>query len=146
MDRKYRQRGYMDSDRDRQERPKREKGRDQRPQGAKEFRPRQMPGFRESSRCSMCGASIALEIGLDTQCPKCKADLHTCKQCTFFDTSARFECLQPIPERVAPKNVRNQCGLFAPKKSVERETSSSQAPSKIKPQTAREAFDALFKK
>jgi hypothetical protein len=141
MDRKYRQRGYMDSDRDRREKPKREP----RPQGAKEFRPRQMPGFREMYRCSMCGSSIALEVGLETQCPKCKADLHTCKQCTFFDTSARFECTQPIPERVAPKNVRNECTFFAAKKSVERDT-SSQTPGKAKPQTAREAFDALFKK
>ncbi len=142
MERKYKQHGYMDSDRDRPEKPKR----DRKPQGAKEFRPRQMPGFRETYRCSMCGASIAFEIGLTTQCPKCKADLHTCKQCTFFDTSVRFECTQPIPERVAPKNARNRCTFFAAKKSIERETSSSQSQTKAKPLTAREAFDALFKK
>jgi hypothetical protein len=139
MERKYRQRGYMDSDR--QEKPKREP----RPQGSKEFRPRQMPGFHETYRCSMCGASIAMQIELTSQCPKCKADLHTCKQCTFFDSSARFECTQPIPERVLRKNVRNQCTFFAAKKSVERET-SSQTSGAAKPQTAREAFDALFKK
>jgi hypothetical protein len=139
MERKYRQRGYMDNDR--REKPKREP----RPKGAKEFRPRQMPGFHEIYRCSMCGASIAMQIELDSQCPRCREDLHTCKQCTFFDTSARFECTQPVPERVGRKNVRNRCTFFAAKKSIERAT-SSQNLGLAKPQTAREAFDALFKK
>jgi hypothetical protein len=142
MDRKYRQRGYMDSDRAREEKPKREP---RPPGGPKEFRPRQMPGFQEAYRCSMCGASIAMQIELESQCPKCKADLHTCKQCTFFDSAARFECTQPIPERIPRKNTRNQCAFFAAKKSVERAT-SSQGSAVAKPQTPREAFDALFKK
>jgi hypothetical protein len=68
-----------------------------------------------------------------------------CKQCSFFDSSARFECLQAIPERVQPKNVRNQCTFFSAKKSIERET-TSQSPRPAVPKTAREAFDALFKK
>ena len=144
MDRKYKQRGYMDSGRERPEKPKQEP----RQKGAKEFRPRQMPGFHEATRCSMCGASIALEITLETQCPKCNADLHACKQCGFFDSAARFECTQPIPERIQPKNVRNQCTFFSAKKSIERETSSP-VPATARaavPKTAREAFDALFKK
>jgi len=141
MDRKYKQRGYMDSGRERQEKPKPEP----RPKSAKGFRPRQMPGFQEATRCAMCGASIAIEITLETQCPRCNADLHSCKQCGFFDSAARFECTQPIPERVQPKNVRNQCTFFSAKKSIERET-SSQAPRPAVPKTAREAFDALFKK
>ncbi|MBM3802582.1 MAG: hypothetical protein FJW26_09785 [Acidimicrobiia bacterium] len=141
MERKYKQRGYMDSGRERQEKPRQEP----RPKGAKEFRPRQMPGFHEAARCSMCGASIALEIELNTQCPKCKTDLHVCKQCGFFDSAARFECLQPIPERVQPKNVRNQCTFFSAKKSIERETTSQSSRPAV-PKTAREAFDALFKK
>src|SRR4030095_10729885 len=115
MDRKYKQRGYMDSGRERPEKPKQEP----RQKGAKEFRPRQMPGFHETTRCSMCGASIALEITLETQCPKCNADLHACKQCGFFDSAARFECTQPIPERVQPKNARNECTYFSAKKSIE---------------------------
>ena len=139
MDRKYKQRGYMDNDR--KEKPKREP----RPQGPKEFRPRQMPGFHDAYRCSMCGSTVAMEIELNTQCPKCKADLHSCKQCTFFDSAARFECTQPLTERIPRKNIRNLCTLFAAKKVVERETSSASAPHN-KPPAARDAFDALFKK
>lgn len=136
MERKYRQRGYMDRDKEeRQKRPPR-------PQGPKEFRSRPMPGFHEVFRCAMCGSMVSLKIEFDSQCPKCKADLHSCRQCAFFDTSARFECTQPIPDRIPRKNMRNECTFFEAKKSVERETSSSSG----RPKDARQAFNDLFKK
>ena len=135
MERKYRQRGYQDSDRE--EKPAKQK----RPEGPKEFRPREMLGFHEASRCSMCGASLSAQIDQASQCPQCKTDLHTCKQCAWFDTGARFECAQPIPERIPRKNVRSSCSSFVPKKAIERDTSSAN-----KVTSARDAFDALFKK
>ena len=136
MERKYRQRGYMDRDKEeKQKRPPK-------PQGPREFRSKPMPGFREAFRCAMCGSTLALEVQLESQCPKCKADLHSCKQCAFFDTAARFECTQPIPERIPRKSTRNQCGFFEAKKSVERETSSATS----RPKDARQAFNDLFKK
>jgi hypothetical protein len=136
MERKYRQRGYMDRDREEKQR------RPFQPQGPKEFRSKAMPGFREVFRCAMCGSVGSLEIGFESQCPKCKADLHSCKQCAFFDASARFECTRPILERILNKSTRNQCGFFEGKKSVERETSSSSS----RPKDARQAFEDLFKK
>src|SRR5256885_8431726 len=30
--------------------------------------------------------------------------LHCCKQCRFFDSGAQFECTQPVPERISPKD------------------------------------------
>jgi hypothetical protein len=135
MERKYRQHGYMDSSKE--DKPARE----QRPKGPKEFRPREMPGFHEAYRCSMCGASLNAQIELDSQCPKCKTDLHSCKQCAWFDTGARYECTQPIPERIPKKSVRNSCSSFNPKKAIERDTTSAN-----KVTSARDAFDALFKK
>ena len=138
MERKYRQRGYMDRDRE----EKQKSSRPFQPQGPKEFRSKAMPGFREVFRCAMCGSVGALEIGFESQCPKCKADLHSCKQCAFFDASARFECTRPILERILNKSARNQCSFFEGKKSVERETSSSSS----RPKDARQAFEDLFKK
>ena len=35
-----------------------------------------------------------------TQCPHCRAALHTCRQCANFDTARRFECTQDIAERI----------------------------------------------
>ncbi len=144
MSRKYRQHGYMD------EGNKERKVAPPKPSGPKEFRPRSMPGFREATRCADCGASIPLAIGPTSQCPRCQADLHTCKLCAHFDTSARNECLQSVPERIARKNVRNQCALFEPKRTIERETGSAEKSKTItapkNAQDARQAFDALFKK
>ncbi len=136
MERKYRQRGYMDRDREeKQKRPPR-------PQGPKEFGSKPMPGFHDVVRCAMCGGLVTFDIELKSQCPKCQNDLHSCKQCAFFDTSARFECTQPIPVRLLRKNSRNECSFFEAKKTVERETSSASS----RPKDARQAFDDLFKK
>src|SRR5687768_11356694 len=104
-DRKYRQHGYQDSgDRNRsQPKPQQPKG----PKGSRGEgpRPMQMPGFQEVLRCSMCGAMVPppVEISLESQCPKCRADLRSCKHCRHFDTGARFECTQEITERITKK-------------------------------------------
>jgi hypothetical protein len=158
MERKYGQRGYQDNDRERGDR-EREKPREKPkggPRGSKAReapRPMKMPGFQEVLRCSLCGTIVPppVDIQHDSQCPKCKADLHSCKNCRFFDTSAQFECTQPIPERITKKDLRNNCDFFTARTSIERETRDSgggngpSAPS-TKPSDARSAFENLFKK
>jgi predicted RNA-binding Zn-ribbon protein involved in translation (DUF1610 family) len=147
-DRKYRQRGYQDSDRDRERpaapatrRPPPEPGA---PAGARRLSqdaPKNinMPGFREVVRCATCGNPVTGDIGADSRCPRCGNDLHACAQCTSFDPGSRFECMQPIPARITPKNARNSCTSFSPRTTIERETT---AP---RPDSARKAFDDLFK-
>jgi ribosomal protein S27E len=142
-ERKYRQRGYQDVPR--------EPRRDSPPAQKKEYAPRgqpptspktfNMPGFRDVVRCAPCGheLTVAASWTADARCPRCSADLHTCAQCVHFDTSAPFECQQTIPVRVSPKDVRNECTLFEPRTTVERETKS------VAPTSARQAFDDLFK-
>ena len=112
-----------------------------------------MPGFQELLRCSQCGAIVPppVDIKFETQCPKCHADLHTCKNCRHFDTAAQFECTQKIPERITKKDVRNPCEFFMARTSIERETrdsgrSNSPVVSPTNPSDARSAFDNLFKK
>ena len=111
-----------------------------------------MPGFQEVLRCALCGAIVPppVEINYESQCPKCKADLRSCKNCRHFDTGAQFECTQPIPERITKKDIRNRCEFFMARTSVERETRDSGGGSKgsptAKPADARSAFDNLFKK
>ena len=75
----------------------------------------------------------------DAACARCGAELHACAQCAHFDTGAPFECQQPIPSRVSPKDARNNCTFFEPRNTVERETKS------VAPTSARKAFDDLFK-
>ena len=116
-DRKYRQRGYMDSDRDSQ-RPKPQS----KPPDREGPRSPRMMAFGETVKCSACGAKAPPNIKGDSSCPKCNADLHTCRQCASFDPGARFECSSKLlTARIVNKNARNTCELFAPRTVVERE-------------------------
>jgi hypothetical protein len=144
-ERKYRQRGYQDNDRDRQPkapaRPAREPGAPAGTRRISQDGPRNinMPGYREVVRCAQCGNVVTEEIGIDSRCARCGADLHACSQCASFDPGSRFECMQPIPVRISPKNAKNSCTLYAPRTTVERETTTPRVDD------ARKAFDDLFK-
>ena len=93
----------------------------------------------EVFRCSRCGNRLALPVEPDSRCSRCGVALHSCIQCMSFDTGARFECTQPIPARIAPKDEKNLCTLFTPRTTVERQTGTAG------PTSARQAFDDLFK-
>jgi NAD-dependent SIR2 family protein deacetylase len=74
-----------------------------------------MPGFRQVVRCSQCGAVIEEEVGINSRCPRCGTELHTCSQCESFDPGARFECMQAVTTRVTPKNYCQRVhALLAP--------------------------------
>ncbi|MEW6247354.1 MAG: hypothetical protein AB1555_11700 [Nitrospirota bacterium] len=93
-------------------------------------------------RCADCGTQLPSLTDALGQCPKCKAELHACQQCAHFAPGQRFECTQPIPERIADKRARNECTFFSLRVTVERETSSGSTD----PEAARRAFQNLFKK
>jgi hypothetical protein len=138
-ERKYRQRGYMDSDRDRSER---------RPSPKQElFGPKtpQMPAAHTVSRCAGCGALLPPGFDPWGRCARCGFELHSCKQCAYFEPSARFECSQPIPERIMPKDARNNCTFYAPRTTIERQTSPT-APNTGRSNDPRALFESLFKK
>ena len=139
-DRKYRQRGYQDTG----ERTPRTHSAEK-PVKKDTFGPRpiQMPGTRTVSRCSQCGSLLQAVSDPVGQCPKCGFELHSCKQCTYFDPSSRFECAQPVPERIPRKDQRNACSFYSMRVMVEKETST---PASLKPKDARQAFEDLFKK
>ena len=134
-DRKYRQRGYMEHNRE----PQRPKPQSE-PRDREGPRSPKMMAFGETVKCTSCGAKAPASITFDSSCTKCNAELHSCRQCTYFDPSARFQCSKPITARIVNKNARNICELFTPRTVVERETSSGP------PTDARQAFAKLFKK
>ncbi|HEY1253063.1 MAG TPA: hypothetical protein VGH97_17920 [Thermoanaerobaculia bacterium] len=142
-DRKYRHRGYQDSDRDSSGRRPGGPRPPRRDDGAPRGR-----GIDQDKavvfRCKHCGERVLDldSIGVDAVCRKCGASLHSCSQCAHFDTSARFECTQPIPARIVSKKARNECTFFSPAKTFDLTGSRGAAT----PDDARSAFDALFKK
>lgn len=158
-DRKYKQHGYQDDDRDRggsrrtgegpsqAQRPDRVPGA---PAGARRISSEgaknpNMPGYREVARCARCGTFVDAQIFSRSKCPKCATDLRSCSQCVHFDSGARFECTQTIAARVSPKDAVNDCVFYSPRTSWERETSSAQSHKPSEPSGAKKAFDDLFK-
>lgn len=91
--------------------------------------------------CFECGEAIPIVglVGRTETCPKCDADLHCCRSCEHYDTSAANECREPQAEPVRIKDRSNFCDYFQP-------TSRDPARASKTPQSARKAWDDLFKK
>jgi predicted RNA-binding Zn-ribbon protein involved in translation (DUF1610 family) len=144
-DRKYRQHGYQDRSNQDGGDEARKKSSAEKPVRKDTFGPRpiQMPGTRTVSRCSQCGSLLQSQDEPVGRCPKCGFELHSCKQCTYFDPASRFECAQPIPKRIPRKDERNECTFYSMRVMVEKETSS---PAPVRAGDARQAFENLFKK
>jgi hypothetical protein len=104
-----------------------------------------MMGYHAVARCAHCGSPVDPDVSSLSTCPKCHLHLHSCVQCVNFDPSARFECTQPVPFRVTPKDAANECPLYSPRSSWERETSTAISQKPSEPSGARKAFDDLFK-
>ena len=159
-DRKYKQRGYMDTDRDRNNgRPREEqRPRQQGPRPPIDVTGPRLPRMVQSlvaSRCYNCTTPLPNDTEFRGNCPKCNVPLHCCKQCTHFEPSTRFQCLKPILVRIAMKDQANECEWFSPRVTVARDASPSASASpspppganvQRRPSDARAAFDNLFKK
>jgi hypothetical protein len=156
-DRKYRQRGYMDSDRESKDR------RFDRPKPSGPRPPLDVTGPRlprllqnvVAARCFNCSTALPSDIDWKGKCPKCGSDLHCCKQCAHFEPSTRFQCLKPIPVRIAVKDQSNECEWFKPRVTVARDAAPANHNNHVaapqpqpprSPSDARTAFDNLFKK
>ena len=155
-DRKYKQRGYLDTDRE-----GRGERRGDRPKPAGPRPPLDVTGPRlprllqnvVAARCFNCSTTLPPDIDWRGKCPKCGAALHCCKQCAHFEPSTRFQCLKPIQVRIAVKDQANECELFKPRVTVARDAAPVNGNPTIasvttprSPNDARAAFDNLFKK
>jgi len=160
VDRKYSHRGYRDNEKeDRKARPEKRPPAGG-PRGQNDHlgpRTPRMVGTVTRARCSNCGAVLAPGFDPNGTCPKCNAELHSCKQCRYFDSGAKFECMQAVPERITPKDGKNACKFYEFRMTVEKDTAptSYQQPAQAaaapevspsRPLDARQAFENLFKK
>lgn len=138
-DRKYRQHGYQDSGRDSSHSgPRRDERYSDnarpRPQGPRpplDITGPRLPRLVQSvtaSRCYNCSAMLGPGTDFRGNCPKCGAALHCCKQCGSFEPSTRFQCLKPIPVRIAVKDQANECELFKPRVTVARDAAHGGGP------------------
>lgn len=151
MDRKYKQRGYMDERRD----DGRSRGRTaQRNQLTPEERIQKRSlrhaidrEAREVLRCHACGRSV-FDIGTiasSATCPHCESALHCCRTCKHFDSGARWQCRAEIEQPIADKNAANQCKEYGPRLVLDSTGRRSAGPGGKRGADARSQFDDLFK-
>jgi len=71
--------------------------------------------------CWQCGTAlpdVPLPVSRRESCPSCDADLHVCRQCEFYDTSAAKDCREPVADEVVDKERANACDYFRPRFGV----------------------------
>lgn len=69
----------------------------------------------EALVCWKCGASLAelsLPLSRTDECRACRAQLHVCRMCRFYDTSKAKSCAEPIADEVQDKTRANFCGYL----------------------------------
>lgn len=91
--------------------------------------------------CWRCGASLAgqpLPLARTAECGGCRADLHVCRLCVFYDTRKARHCQEPIAEEVKDKTRANFCEYFQPRPGAFEGGATNAGAS------TRKALDALF--
>ena len=91
--------------------------------------------------CWKCGTSIEdlpLPLGRLVECRECRAQLHACKLCEFFDQRRANQCREPIADFVQDKERANFCGYFRPVPNA------CNAGDGSRTRTAQADLDALF--
>lgn len=91
-------------------------------------------------RCFRCNAVVEEQevYSRRDECATCGADLHACKNCSFYSPGRSNSCEEPQSERVADKERSNYCDFFR-----FREEEGGKTPRK---EDAKEAWDELFRK
>ena len=90
--------------------------------------------------CHKCRKDILDDffVGREAQCPSCRADLHCCMNCSFYDVGAYNDCRESQAERVLDKARSNFCDFFRFKETGKSSVSAGSTPEY--------KLEALFKK
>ena len=66
--------------------------------------------------CYKCSASLMFEanskVSRNEECPKCYANIHSCKMCAFYDKSAYNDCKETMANRIVDKEMANFCDFY----------------------------------
>lgn len=71
----------------------------------------------QTLNCWRCGSAldeVPAPFSRMAECPQCRADLHVCKMCEFFDPGVRQGCREPVADDVSDRERANFCGYFTP--------------------------------
>jgi hypothetical protein len=90
--------------------------------------------------CWKCGAPLAgvpLPLSQQAECPKCRAWLHACRLCRFYDPRIEGRCSEERAEEVRDKEGANFCDWLKPRPGAFAARSDARTAAKSR-------VDALF--
>ncbi|MFN2309741.1 MAG: hypothetical protein ABR553_08405 [Gammaproteobacteria bacterium] len=93
--------------------------------------------------CWKCGTALdpdRLPPARLAECPACRAELHVCRACVFYDPRVAGHCREPIAEVVADKTRANFCGYFQLRPDAHTPEAAEAA------EAARKALEDMFKR
>lgn len=91
--------------------------------------------------CFSCQTELKFsdaKISFREECPKCRSDVHVCKNCHFYDPKAYNECKETSADVVREKDRANYCEYFTAK--------AAGAAPEDKAAALKAAAEALFSK
>jgi hypothetical protein len=92
-------------------------------------------------RCWKCGVALAdysLPLRRIEECRACRAELHVCRMCEFYDVGKAKHCRETIADEVKDKERANFCDYFRPTPHAYQPGSVTAA------ERARQELEALF--
>ena len=92
----------------------------------------------EALDCWQCGESLAellYPFRRNDECPACRADVHVCRMCEFYDPTMGDSCREPVADKVNDKERANFCDYYRATPGAYRATEDA---------AARIELDALF--
>ena len=65
-------------------------------------------------QCWSCRNETEMDdkIGRKDECPHCSLDMHSCRNCQYYDRGAHNQCSETISEYVPDKQRANFCGMY----------------------------------
>ena len=64
--------------------------------------------------CWSCRQTTLMEdkVKRSDECPHCRMDMRSCKNCQYFEPGAHNQCVETISEYVPEKERGNFCGMY----------------------------------
>lgn len=90
--------------------------------------------------CWKCGKNIETSENIfrNSTCGYCGTDLHSCKNCKFYEPGRHYDCNETVEEIIVDKERSNFCDYFKAKNTFSKTNNSDSAAK------AKDAFLKLF--
>ncbi len=99
---------------------------------------------RIEAMCWKCGTDVdaGVPVTRSAACPVCGADLHSCRNCVYYEPGSHYDCHETVDELVADKERANFCASFKIRADFGGKTAAQSAAAKKA--AALKKLDSLF--